>query len=33
VFDDRQGKVHARVSCEFVREFGKYLAVPLRAPL
>jgi ureidoglycolate lyase len=32
VFDDRQGKVHARVSCDFVKEFGKYLAVPLRAP-
>ena len=32
VFDDRQGRVHARVSCHFVEEFGKYLAVPLRAP-
>jgi len=32
VFDDRQGRVHARVSCDFVEEFGKYLAVPLRAP-
>jgi ureidoglycolate lyase len=29
-FDDRQGRVHARVSCNFVEEFGKYLAVPLR---
>lgn len=32
VFDDRQGRVHARVSCHFVEEFGKYLAVPLCAP-
>lgn len=32
VFDDRQGRVHARVSCHFVEEFGKYLSVPLRAP-
>ena len=32
VFDDRQGRVHARVSCHFVEEFGKYLAVPLRKP-
>jgi ureidoglycolate lyase len=32
VFDDRQGRVHARVSCHFVDEFGKYLAVPLRKP-
>jgi len=31
-FDDRQGRVHARVSCDFVREFGTYLSVPLRAP-
>jgi hypothetical protein len=31
-FDDRQGKVHARVSCDFTKEFGTYLDVPLRAP-
>lgn len=28
-FLDRQGKVHARVSCDFGAEFGCYLAVPL----
>ena len=28
-FLDRQGKVHARVSVDFVREFGCYLAAPL----
>ena len=27
---DRQGRVHARVSVDFAREFGCYLAVPLR---
>jgi len=32
VFDDRQGKVHARVSCHFVDEFGCYLGVPMHAP-
>ena len=31
-FDGRQGKVHARISCDFVEEFHAYLAVPLRAP-
>ena len=31
-FDDRQGRVHARVSCHFPEEFGAYLSVPLRAP-
>jgi ureidoglycolate lyase len=31
-FDDRQGRVHARVSCNFVEEFGTYLSVPLRQP-
>jgi hypothetical protein len=31
-FDDRQGRVHARVSCNFPKEFGTYLKVPLRAP-
>jgi len=30
VFLDRQGRVHARVSVDFPREFGCYLAVPLR---
>ena len=28
-FDDRQGRVHACVSCDFVSEFGAYVAVPL----
>ena len=28
-FDDRQGRVHACVSCDFVSEFGVYVAVPL----
>jgi ureidoglycolate lyase len=28
-FFDRQGRVHARVSVDFVKEFGVYLAVPL----
>jgi hypothetical protein len=28
-FLDRQGKVHARVSCDVAQEFGVYLAVPL----
>ena len=31
-FDDRQGRVHARVSCNFVEEFGLYLSVPLSRP-
>lgn len=31
-FDDRQGRVHARVSCDFVKEFGTYLSVSLREP-
>jgi len=31
-FLDRQGRVHARVSVDFVKEFGCYLAVPLRRP-
>ena len=30
-FLDRQGKVHARVSCDFGQEFGVYLSVPLRS--
>jgi ureidoglycolate lyase len=29
-FLDRQGRVHARVSVDFAKEFGCYLAVPLR---
>jgi len=29
---DRQGRVHARVSVDFAKEFGCYLAVPLRRP-
>jgi len=28
-FIDKQGKVHARVSCDFGQEFGVYLSVPL----
>lgn len=28
-FLDRQGKVHARVSCDFGAEFGVYLSVPM----
>ena len=31
-FLDRQGRVHARVSVNFVTEFGCYLRVPLRRP-
>jgi hypothetical protein len=31
-FLDRQGRVHARVSVDFPREFGCYLGVPLHAP-
>lgn len=30
-FLDRQGRVHARVSVDFVKEFGGYLAVPLHS--
>ena len=33
VFLDRQGRVHARVSVDFAKEFGCYLAVPLRPPV
>jgi ureidoglycolate lyase len=29
---DRQGRVHARVSVDFPKEFGLYLAVPVRRP-
>lgn len=28
-FYDKQGKVHARISCDFAREFGTLLSVPL----
>jgi hypothetical protein len=31
-FYDEQGRVHARVSCNFAREFGVFLAVPLKTP-
>jgi ureidoglycolate lyase len=31
-FLDRQGRVHARVSCDLASEFGLYLCVPLMAP-
>jgi ureidoglycolate lyase len=29
-FLDRQGRVHARVSCDLGEEFGVYLSVPLK---
>ena len=32
VMDNRQGRVHACVACDFVREFGCYLRVPLVLP-
>jgi len=31
-FDDRQGRVHACVAIDFLREFGCYLEVPLLRP-
>ena len=31
-FLDRQGRVHAQVSCDLASEFGHYLCVPLTAP-
>lgn len=31
-FQDRQGRVHARVSCDIGQEFGVYLSVPLKFP-
>ncbi len=31
-FLDRQGRVHARVSVDFAKEFGVYLSAPLRRP-
>lgn len=32
-FDDRQGRVHACVACDFIGEFGTYIAVPVRPPV
>jgi hypothetical protein len=31
-FLDRQGRVHARISCDIGEEFGVYLSVPLNRP-
>lgn len=31
-FHDKQGKVHACIACDMVKEFGCYLAVPLAKP-
>lgn len=31
-FNDKQGKVHACIGVDFVKEFGTYLSVPLRKP-
>ena len=31
-FYDEQGKVHARISCNFAKEYGVFLNVPLVAP-
>jgi hypothetical protein len=31
-FDNRQGRVHACVSCDFIAEFGAYVGVPLGTP-
>jgi ureidoglycolate hydrolase len=31
-FFDRQGKVHARISCHFPEELGVFMSVPLHAP-
>ena len=31
-FLDRQGRVHARISCDIGEEFGVYLSVPLKRP-
>jgi len=30
VFDDKQGRIHACIACDFVKEFGCYLSVPLQ---
>ena len=32
-FYDRQGRVHARVSCNLAVEFGVFLSVPLKCPV
>ena len=32
IFDDKQGRVHACVAVDFIREFGCYLEVPLQVP-
>lgn len=32
-FFDKQGRVHARISCHFPEEFGVFLSVPLREPM
>jgi ureidoglycolate lyase/seryl-tRNA synthetase len=32
-FQDRQGRVHARVSCNIAQEFGVFLNVPLQAAI
>jgi len=32
IFDDKQGRVHACVACDFVKESSVYLSVPLREP-
>lgn len=31
-FLDKQGRVHARVSCDMAREFGRFLSIPLTFP-
>jgi len=31
-FYDKQGRVHGRVSCDFTREFGCFLSIPLTLP-
>ena len=31
-FDDKQGRVHACIAVDFVREFGVYIEVPLTRP-
>lgn len=31
-FYDKQGRVHGRISCDFAKEFGHFLSVPLRKP-
>ena len=31
-FYDKQGRVHGRVSCDFNKEFGIFLSVPLGKP-